>query len=126
DAAVDGEAHALQGGEPAEGLDDVHRLEERAHSSVTRGLIDHRGGPRNGPPRPPALGAPRETRGAPRCRAGSSIIVGGPRNGPPCPPHVRSAPGEPVALLGTRGLIARPAHAVAVARGRCPEGGRSS
>src|SRR5207247_6635244 len=35
-------------------------------------LILSRGGPRYGPPRPPTLGAPRGTRGAPRPRARSS------------------------------------------------------
>src|SRR5437762_13218823 len=35
--------------------------------------IGRRGGPRHGPPPPPTLGAPRETRGAPRPRARRSI-----------------------------------------------------
>src|SRR5688572_6449353 len=34
------------------------------------------GGPRNGPPRPPALGARRETRRAPRSRVGSCVLLG--------------------------------------------------
>src|SRR5437762_3231054 len=41
--------------------------------STARGVIGSRGGPRNGPPHPPALGAPRETRGAPRPYARSSV-----------------------------------------------------
>src|SRR5438067_236259 len=41
--------------------------------STARAVIGSRRGPRNGPPRPPALGAPRETRGAPRPYARSSV-----------------------------------------------------
>src|SRR5438067_5563875 len=44
--------------------------------------VDHRGGPRYGPPHPPALVAPRVNRGAPRSRA----VDTGPRYGPPHPP----------------------------------------
>ena len=40
------------------------------------------GGPRNGPPYPPALGPPWDTHGAPR----SHVSFRGPRNGPPYPP----------------------------------------
>src|SRR5712691_381712 len=41
-------------------------------------LIRPRGGPRHGPPRPPALGALRETRGAPRpCARSSGAALGG-------------------------------------------------
>src|SRR2546422_832811 len=42
----------------------------RTPSSIV--LIRSRGGPRNGPPHPPTLGAPRGTRGAPRPHACSS------------------------------------------------------
>src|SRR5207248_3581400 len=38
----------------------------------TSGLMSACGEPRAGPPHPPTLAAPRETRGAPRSRAGSS------------------------------------------------------
>src|SRR2546425_1641691 len=38
-------------------------------------LICSRGGPRDGPPHPPTLGAPRGTRGAPRSPARSSILA---------------------------------------------------
>src|SRR5262245_11268791 len=48
------------------------------------------GGPRNGPPCPPAFGAPRRSRGAPLSRA----APGGPK-WPPMPPSVRSAPAQP-------------------------------
>src|SRR5947207_1515274 len=41
--------------------------------STARALICLRGGPRHGPPRPPTLGAPRETRDAPRPCARSSV-----------------------------------------------------
>src|SRR5205823_13426907 len=44
--------------------------------------VDHRGGPRYGPPHPPTLVAPRVNRGAPRSRA----VDTGPRYGPPHPP----------------------------------------
>src|SRR5438876_6325130 len=44
----------------------------RRPSSSGTALIGSRGGPRYGPPRPPTLGAPRGTRGAPRSRARSS------------------------------------------------------
>src|SRR5207248_2563383 len=49
-----------------------------------RYFFNIRGGPRNGPPHPPALVAPRLNRGAPRFRARE--LRGGPRNGPPHPP----------------------------------------
>src|SRR5437899_12835820 len=49
-------------------------------------LIRSRGGPRNGPPHPPTLGAPPGTRGAPPPHACSSGHLGGPRNAPPPPP----------------------------------------
>src|SRR2546425_1343006 len=67
-------------------------------------LICLRGGPRNGPPHPPTLGAPRDTRGAPRSSACSSFYVGGPHPAPPPPPP----PARPRAPRGaprpTRGL----------------------
>src|SRR5438309_1814010 len=44
--------------------------------------LHHRGGPRYGPPHPPALVAPRVNRGAPRSRAMDT----GSRYGPPHPP----------------------------------------
>src|SRR5438876_9610662 len=49
-------------------------------------LICSRGGPRDGPPHPPTLGAPRGTRGAPRAPARSSTL-----------PHVK--PVDHVAVL---------------------------
>src|SRR3989442_8115523 len=61
-------------------------------------LICLRGGPRNGPPHPPTLGAPRDTRGAPRSSACSSFYVGGPPTAPPPPPpsqHPRGPPPRP-------------------------------
>src|SRR2546428_5160780 len=48
----------------------------------------HDGGPRHGPPNPPTLVAPRETRGAPR----SSHY----------PPNAQRRPGKPGALLDRR------------------------
>src|SRR5881296_1427108 len=56
------------------------------------------GGPRDGPPHPPTLGAPRGTRGAPRSRVCSSFYVGGPEMAPHTP-RCSERPGEPVALL---------------------------
>src|SRR5437899_11471756 len=38
-------------------------------------FICSRGGPRDGPPHPPTLGAPRGTRGAPRAPARSSTLA---------------------------------------------------
>src|SRR5262245_3867611 len=60
--------------------------------------INRRGGPRHGPPHPPALVAPRQSRGAPRPRARSSPDVGGPDMAPH-PPQRSSRPGKAVALL---------------------------
>src|SRR5213596_127436 len=69
------------------------------------------GGPRDGPPHPPMLGAPRGTRGALRSSACSSLVVGGPEIAPQplqakgatppsdSPGRCPERPGEPVALL---------------------------
>src|SRR5207249_7767629 len=46
---------------------------------VNRGGLMNVGGPRNGPPRPPAFVAPRMNRGG-------LMNVGGPARGPPPPP----------------------------------------
>src|SRR3989449_9407230 len=63
------------------------------------------GGPRDGPPHPPTLGAPRGTRGAPRSSACSSFYVGGPPLAPPPPPP----PGPPPPPPGPpRGCPPRP------------------
>src|SRR5439155_22301336 len=71
----------------------------------------HGGGPRTGPPHPPAFVAPRGTRGAPRSRA-------------PHPPHARRAPAKPWRasitgrwlkshyLVGPRGGLAEASHRV--------------
>src|SRR5438132_14338998 len=58
----------------------------RIHASASFAPCDM-GGPEMAPQNPPALGAPRRSRGAPRSRA----CTRGPRNGPPNP----EAPGAP-------------------------------
>src|SRR3989441_688693 len=89
--------------------------------STARALICLRGGPRHGPPRPPTLGAPRGTRGAPRPCARSSVrpLL---RDGLQQRPVVlRLAPAEEVpALAHRRHLIevdARSDQLVAARRG---------
>src|SRR5207245_851248 len=80
-------------------------------SSIPRVLIVLRGGPRDRPPHPPMLGAPRGTRGAPRSSACSSLVVGGPEIAPQplqakgatppsdSPARCSQRPGEPAAPL---------------------------
>src|SRR2546425_7007574 len=73
--------------------------------STARALICLRGGPRHGPPRPPTLGAPRGTRGAPRPCARSSVrpLL---RDGLQQRPVVlRLAPAEEVPALAHRGHL---------------------
>src|SRR5438552_18102233 len=53
--------------------------------------VHHRGGPRYGPPHPPALVAPPVNRGAPPSPAGGT----GPPYGPPHPPPARPPPPKP-------------------------------
>ena len=70
------------------------RGEARALGCLPPGLV--RWGASNGPPKPPALGEPRRSRGSPRLRARF-----GPRTGPPQEPHrvrsgsVAAQPGPP-------------------------------
>src|SRR5206468_12658001 len=69
------------------------RIASQSPEPVRRkGLICLRGGPRHGPPRPPTLGASRETRDAPRSLARER---GGAPPGPPPPPPPRRAPPPP-------------------------------
>src|SRR5262249_9330400 len=42
---------------------------------ATKVSIRQNGGPRDGPPYPPAFGAPRETRGTPLCRGPPSLSI---------------------------------------------------
>src|SRR3989449_4396069 len=60
-------------------------------------LIDRRGGPRHGPPHPPALGrAPAQPwRASGLTQDVSSIVVGGPAPGPPPPPPPAPPPPRP-------------------------------
>src|SRR5947209_12124782 len=80
----------------------------RTPSSIM--LILSRGGARYGPPRPPTLGAPPGTRGAPRPRARPSEEPARddhavhPRGAPPGAAHPRLAiPAPPPELLGNAG-----------------------
>src|SRR5436189_322963 len=60
-------------------------------------------GPRYGPPNPPALVAPRQSRGAPR-----SLLRWGAPTWPPKPPSARRAPAKPwrasITVAGDGGL----------------------
>src|SRR5467141_681232 len=62
----------------------------RARRAARRGALGN-GGPRHGPPNPPAFVAPRQSRGAPHHHAAT---IGAPR-WPPKPPSVRRAPAKP-------------------------------
>src|SRR5439155_21318045 len=89
--------------------------------STARAFICLRGGPRHGPPRPPTLGAPRGTRGAPRPCARSSVRLLLRDGLQQRPVVLRLAPAEEVpALAHRRHLIevdARGDQLVAARRG---------
>src|SRR5713226_1407271 len=66
------------------------------HRQLTRRSTEH-GGPRHGPPYPPALRAPQRSRSAPRSPTTDSEIhrAWGAPTWPPIPPSAPSAPAEP-------------------------------